>query len=258
MNSISVFRYADKDIRTVVIDGEVWFVAKDVCDMLDIGNSRDALGRLTDSMKGVGTADTLGGPQDMSIINEAGLYKLAFTSRKPEAEAFTDYVAGTILPTIRKTGQYVAKPMTQAEIIAAQAQVLVDLERRQAAVEAVSTETVERVKRMAEAVTSPIADGWKDDMNRRINELCINYGINYQALRGDMYATLEERMHCNLTARVSRKMDRMKQAGYKCTERRAVTKLDVIADDRGLRSAFETIVRQVQFKCHASGVTAHA
>lgn len=254
MNSISVFHYTDKDIRTVVIDGEAWFVANDICEMLDIASSRTALTRLGDSMKGVHTMDTLGGPQDMAIINEAGLYKLAFTSRKPEAEGFTDFVAGTILPTIRKTGQYSAKPMTQAELLAAQAQIMVDLERRQAQVEAVSTATVEKVKQMAEAVTSPISDGWKDDMNRRINELCMTYGMSYSVFRGELYANLENRMHCNLTARVSRKTERMKKAGYKYVDCRAVTKLDAVADDRGLREAFETIVRQAQFRYHGTGV----
>lgn len=85
MTSISVFTYTDKEIRTVVIDGEAWFVAKDVCDMLEIGNVTDAMKRLPESMKGVDTIETLGGPQQMNIINEAGVYKLAFTSRKPEA-----------------------------------------------------------------------------------------------------------------------------------------------------------------------------
>jgi prophage antirepressor-like protein len=250
VNSIAVFTYTNKEIRTIVIDGEIWFVAKDVCDLLEIVNTRDAMSRLPDSMKGVATTDTLGGPQEMNTITEAGLYKLAFTSRKEQAEAFTDFVAGTILPTIRKTGHYSIKPMTSAEMLAAQAQLMVDLEKRQSAVEQIASQTVTRIQQMAEAVTSPISDNWKDDMNSRINELCMKYGLNYQSFRGELYMMLENQMHCNLKARVTRKADRMRQAGYKYAEARAVTKLDVIADDRGLRAAFETIVRQNQFKYH--------
>lgn len=109
---VSVFTYTDKEIRTVMIDGEAWFVAKDVCDMLEIGNSRDALNRLPDSMKAMSVLPTQFGDKEMNIINEAGVYKLAFSSRKPEAESFTEFVAGTILPSIRKTGSYSAKGTT--------------------------------------------------------------------------------------------------------------------------------------------------
>lgn len=80
--------------------------------MLDITNYRDALSRLNDSMKGVAITDTLGGSQQMTTVNEAGLYKIAFTSRRKEAESFTDFVAGTILPSIRKHGAY----MTDSKI----------------------------------------------------------------------------------------------------------------------------------------------
>lgn len=117
MNRIAVFDYSGKIIRTVEKDGEVWFVAKDVCDLLEVSNNREAVSRLSNSMKGVDSIDTLGGHQQMVIINEAGLYKLAFTSRKDEAEAFTDYVAGTILPTIRKHGAYMT-PDTLEKMLA--------------------------------------------------------------------------------------------------------------------------------------------
>jgi phage anti-repressor protein len=140
------------------------------------------------------------------------------------------------------------KPMSQAEMLAAQAQLLVDMERRQSMVEQIASQTVERVEKMAEVVVSPLSDNWKDDMNSRINELCLNYGLSYQAFRGELYRRLEEQMRVNLAVRVSRKVERMRQAGYKYAEAKAVTKLDVVADDRGLRAAFETIVRQHQFK----------
>ncbi len=97
-------------IRTMERDGEIWFVAKDVCDVLKISNYRDALLRLSKKQKGVATTDTPGGRQKMNFINESGLYKLAFTSRKPEAEKFTEWVTSEVLPSIRKTGSYSTKP----------------------------------------------------------------------------------------------------------------------------------------------------
>ena len=94
-------------IRTTMIDDEPWFVAKDVCMLLDLSNPRDILAKvLDDDEKGVDTIYTPGGKQQMSIINESGLYHLIFVSRKPEAKVIRRWVTGTILPSIRRTGSY--------------------------------------------------------------------------------------------------------------------------------------------------------
>jgi DNA-damage-inducible protein D len=95
-------------IRTIEIDGTPWFIAADVCAALGIANHRDALARLDADEKGVGTTDTLGGPQAVAIVSEPGLYGLTWTSRKPEAGAFRRWVKHDVLPTIRRTGSYSA------------------------------------------------------------------------------------------------------------------------------------------------------
>ena len=96
-------------IRTTMIDDEPWFVAKDVCMLLDLSNPRDILAKvLDDDEKGVDTIYTPGGKQQMSIINESGLYHLIFVSRKPEAKTIRRWVTGTVLPSIRRTGGYTA------------------------------------------------------------------------------------------------------------------------------------------------------
>jgi hypothetical protein len=82
------FRFQDATVRTVVRNGETWFVAADVCEVLDHTNSRMALSRLEDDEKGVTTVYTNRGNRDVAIVNESGLYSLVFTSRKPEAKAF--------------------------------------------------------------------------------------------------------------------------------------------------------------------------
>lgn len=94
------------EIRTTIIDGEPWFVAADVCRVLEIANSRDATGRLSEDEKGVAITDTLGGKQEMTIVSESGFYILAFGSRKLEAREFGRWVTHEVLPTIRKTGGY--------------------------------------------------------------------------------------------------------------------------------------------------------
>lgn len=76
-----VFEYQGLQVRTVVKDGEPWFVAKDVCEILGIANHRDAVSRLDDDEKGVGSIDTLGGIQEAITINEFGLYSLILSAR---------------------------------------------------------------------------------------------------------------------------------------------------------------------------------
>lgn len=87
-------------------DGEPMFVAKDVCSALEVKNSRDALARLDDDEKGVVLTDTPGGEQQVQAVNEAGLYVLVLSSRKPEARAFKRWVTHEVLPALRREGGY--------------------------------------------------------------------------------------------------------------------------------------------------------
>ena len=106
MNELQVFNYNDNEVRTVTVGGEPWLVLKDVCDVLGIENHRNIAARLDEDEKGVHTVDTLGGKQEMVIINEAGLYSVILLSRKPEAKAFKRWVTHEVLPSIRKHGAY--------------------------------------------------------------------------------------------------------------------------------------------------------
>lgn len=93
-------------VRAIMKDGEPWFVAADVCRALEIANNRDALTRLEQDEKGVALTDTPGGTQEVTIVNEPGLYALVLGSRKPEAKAFKRWVTHEVIPSIRKTGAY--------------------------------------------------------------------------------------------------------------------------------------------------------
>lgn len=104
---MQVFEFQDQPVRTVQVDGEPWFVAADVARVLGIANIRENLRQMREDWKGVSKSDTLGGKQDQTIICEAAVYKLAFRSNKPQAEAFADWVASDVLPQIRRTGAYI-------------------------------------------------------------------------------------------------------------------------------------------------------
>lgn len=116
MSEITVFAYDSHAIRMIQgEDGEPWFVAADVCNALDIKNAADAIKRLDDDEKGVDSIYTLGGSQELAVVNEAGLYMLILSSRKPEAKIFKRWVAHEVIPSIRKTGRYESKPERSPE-----------------------------------------------------------------------------------------------------------------------------------------------
>ena len=106
MSNLAVFDYNNNSVRIVEKNGEPWFVAKDLCNILDLANVTRSISRLDDDEKGIHTVNTLGGKQDMAIVSESGMYALVLSSRKPEAKPFRKWVTSEVLPSIRKTGQY--------------------------------------------------------------------------------------------------------------------------------------------------------
>lgn len=114
-----VFSFQNQQIRTTIIDNQPWFVAKDVSAALGIQWTGHVLGSVPGDWQGVVKLTTphKGGNQHLRIINEPAVYKLAFRSNKPEADAFTDWVASEVLPSIRKTGKYEAKPQPRCKAL---------------------------------------------------------------------------------------------------------------------------------------------
>lgn len=122
MREISIFNSEEfGDIRAIEIDNEPWFVGKDVATALGYSNTRKAIGdHVHEDDKGVTKWDTLGGKQDLTIINESGLYALIFGSKLESAKRFKHWVTSEVLPAIRKNGNY-KMPMTieeQLQIVA--------------------------------------------------------------------------------------------------------------------------------------------
>ena len=113
-----IFSFNGIPVRAVKDEsGNPWFVAKDVCDVLEIKNSRDTLNKcLDEDERGVDIIYTPGGNQEMTIVSEAGLYSLILRSRKPEAKAFKRWVTHEVLPSIRKTGAYLSPGMSNEQV----------------------------------------------------------------------------------------------------------------------------------------------
>lgn len=104
-----VFTFRTTEVRTVVRDGEVWFVASDVAKALGYPAAKDMTRVLDDDEKDGQIVPTLGGDQEMTVISESGLYHAVLKSRKPEAKPFRKWVTSEVLPAIRKTGRYEAQ-----------------------------------------------------------------------------------------------------------------------------------------------------
>lgn len=118
MNEITVFNNENfGDVRTVRIDDEPWFVGRDVAKILGYANPNDALAKHVDEEdRGIAKCDTLGGIQEMMIVNESGLYSLILSSKLESAKKFKRWVTSEVIPQIRKTGSYHA-PKTYAEAL---------------------------------------------------------------------------------------------------------------------------------------------
>lgn len=107
MEKVQVFKNKEFEVRAVEVDGEPWLVGKDVADTLGYTNTRKALADHVDiEDKGVTKCDTLGGIQQMTIINESGLYSLILGSKLPSAKRFKHWVTSEVLPAIRNSGVY--------------------------------------------------------------------------------------------------------------------------------------------------------
>lgn len=107
MNAMKTFNFEEREVRTQLIDEEPWFIGRDVANILGYKNVGDALIRHVDSEdKGVVNHDTLGGKQNLVIINESGLYSLILKSNLPNARRFKRWVTSEVLPAIRKIGGY--------------------------------------------------------------------------------------------------------------------------------------------------------
>lgn len=105
---LKVFNYRENEVRTTVKDGEIFWVLKDVCEVLGLSEPHRVASRLEkDERTQMTVIDNLGRPQNTTLVNESGLYKVIFRSDKPEAKKFMRWVTREVLPSIRKHGAYI-------------------------------------------------------------------------------------------------------------------------------------------------------
>ena len=134
MNEIQIFDFRpEQQVRTILDENNMpWFVAVDVCRSLEIRDTSNAVLRLDHDERGTRIVRTLGGEQEVLVINESGLYSLILTSRKPEAKVFKRWVTHDVLPAIARQGFYVSPAaLDRFDIISVQSQaMLIELDRQ--------------------------------------------------------------------------------------------------------------------------------
>ena len=171
MNELQIFKNDEfGEIRTVEISGEPWFVGKDVAEILGYTNPRKAIGDHIDADdKGVTKCDTLGGSQELTIINESGLYSLILSSKLPNAKAFKKWVTSEVLPSIRKHGGYISgqAEMSPEELMARALQVAQKtLEEREARISLLTAEN--SVLTVEKQMLQPKADYFDELVDRNL------------------------------------------------------------------------------------------
>lgn len=245
-NKIIPFNYQGNEVRSISLDGEPWFVAKDVCDILEMSNVTVAISRLDDDEVTKLNLGSLSG--EVNIISESGLYSLTLSSKKPEAKPFKRWVTRDVIPTIRKTGSYTAKPMSQIEMLAAQAQAMCELEKKTDMAIEQANQAKKSIDSALNVLAAPVDTDWQSATGDKIKRIAQENELTYPILFGNLYKELENLAHVNLSSRVSRLKDRMKKAGATYKERQAITKLHVVGADPQLRLAFDGIVRRIDAK----------
>ena len=189
MSKLEIFENSEfGEIRTVEINNEPWFVGRDVATVLGYSNPRKAIGdHVDDEDKGVTKCDTLGGSQDLTVINESGLYSLILSSKLPNAKAFKRWVTSEVLPAIRKHGLYAIDDILENPDIAIQA--LTKLKEERAARKALELDNQVKSQQIAElqpkATYYDLILQCKDLLS--VTEIAKDYGMSAKGLNAMLH-----------------------------------------------------------------------
>ena len=210
---LQVFNNAEfGSVRTTTVNGEVMFVAKDIATILGYSNPRDAINKhVDDEDKGVAKCDTLGGVQDLTIINESGLYSLILSSKMPNARKFKRWVTAEVLPAIRRHGMYATEELiANPDLAIAAFQALkAEREKRIALEEAVAVQAQQIAELKPKATYYDVVLKCKDAVNisviakdygwsaQRMNEYLHKKGVQYK--QADIWLLYQKHAGCGYT-----------------------------------------------------------
>ena len=253
MNNLQVFTYEQNEVRTVSVDGNPWWVLKDVCDVLGLSDTSKVAERLDNDELTRVKLRSGGQDREMWVINEPGLYNVILRSDKAEAKKFKRWITHEVLPLIRKTGAYIS----DISHLSPQLQVLINIETEQRKQAARLAQVERRQEEIVDIIALSPINGRKK-INTLLNKMAQSLGgdVAYQDVRKVSYERLESRASCDLSIRVLNKQRRMSREGAPQSKINAVSKLDVIFDNPRLLEIYFAIVKEmaVQAKIDVSEV----
>lgn len=250
MNQLSKF-FDGHELRIIEKDNEIWFVAKDVCEILEISNPSMAIQRLDDDER---AKFNLGRQGLTNVVNEYGLYNLVLGSRKPEAKEFKRWITHEVIPSIRKTGSYsldvdVTQLSPELQIMNNMVKALAKQELEQKQMKREINETKQEIEEVRKVfILNP--KNWRKEVNELIIKISQtkNSLDAYRETRNESYKRLEDRARCNLDIRLENKRERMRKAGSSKTAINRINKMDVIADDPRLMEIYLTVVKEMAIR----------
>lgn len=250
MNQLSNF-FDGHELRIIEKDNEIWFVAKDVCEILEISNPSMAIQRLDDDER---AKFNLGRQGLTNVVNEYGLYNLVLGSRKPEAKEFKRWITHEVIPSIRKTGSYsldvdVTQLSPELQIMNNMVKALAKQELEQKQMKREINETKQEIEEVRKVfILNP--KNWRKEVNELIIKISQtkNSLDAYRETRNESYKRLEDRARCNLDIRLENKRERMRKAGSSKTAINRINKMDVIADDPRLMEIYLTVVKEMAIR----------
>lgn len=254
-NEIQVWNYESSEIRTVQINGEPWFVLSDVCKVLELSSPHKVAERLDGDEKGRNQIPTLGGVQEMAVVNESGLYTVILRSDKPQAKPFRKWVTSEVLPSIRKHGSYSVQ--LQFADLSPQLQVLIQMETRQKQIEARQAEQATALAGLEQKIQNTCEvialdkTAWRKDSEHLINKIARATGEGYGGIRlvyEEIYRSIESRAGVSLNTRLTNKRNRMAGEGVCKSKRDKLTRIDIIAEDKKLIEIYVAIVKELAVK----------
>jgi prophage antirepressor-like protein len=216
------------------IDGKTYFVASDVAKALGYQNTSKAI---NDHCKGITKRyiPTNGGMQEMNVIPEGDIFRLAANSDLPGAAEFESWIFDVVIPQIRKTGSYSLKPQCIEDLIIMQAQSMKELR--------IEVKQLQSTQQAIKAAVISEPDNWREDINHKVNKISQAIGSDkFREVRTESYKLLEQRAHVDLERRLNNYRGNLIKAGSGGTAVSKANKLDVIEQDPKLREIYGKIV----------------
>lgn len=211
MNEIQIFKYNENQVRTVMKDNEPWFVLKDVCEILGLGEPHRVANRLDEDERTLSTVmDSMGRKQETTTVNESGLYNVIMRSDKPQAKPFRKWVTAEVLPSIRKHGAYmtadtIQRAISDPDFLISLATTLKEEKEKNNVLTAENVGLKREVEYKENVIVGLVDDIDLATKRQRINQI-VRHGVKNPVLYKDrwalLYSEFEKKYHVNLSLRL--------------------------------------------------------